>query len=131
MLIDTSGWLSSLDERDFRHERATTLYASAKRRITHSYVIAELVPLARKRGLSRKIILNFLSVLFDDPTIQIIWVDDALTIRALKLLQVRMDKSWSLCDAASFVIMKDRGIFESLTTDHHFEQAGFVQLLES
>jgi predicted nucleic acid-binding protein len=48
----------------------------------------------------------------------------------MSLLQSRLDKDWSLCDAVSFVLMQQRGVTEALTTDHHFEQAGFVRLLE-
>ncbi|MEH2285259.1 MAG: hypothetical protein V7K90_28760 [Nostoc sp.] len=41
----------------------------------------------------------------------------------------RQDKSYSLCDAVSFVLMRQRGVTEALTTDHHFEQEGFRRLL--
>ncbi len=41
-----------------------------------------------------------------------------------------MDKTYSLCDAVSFVLMRLEGITEALTTDHHFEQEGFVRLLK-
>ena len=37
---------------------------------------------------------------------------------------------YSLCDAVSFVLMKQRGLREALTTDHHFEQEGFTRLLK-
>jgi predicted nucleic acid-binding protein len=43
---------------------------------------------------------------------------------------LRQDKSWSLVDCSSFVVMQQRGIVEALTTDEHFEQAGFVRLLK-
>ncbi len=43
----------------------------------------------------------------------------------------RQDKTYSLCDAVSFVLMRQRNISEALTTDHHFEQEGFRQLLPS
>jgi uncharacterized protein len=41
----------------------------------------------------------------------------------------RRDKEWSLTDCISFVVMKERGLTEALTADHHFEQAGFKALL--
>jgi len=67
-------------------------------------------------------------------------VDYGLHDRAMALLNQRSDKVWSLlnqpsdkvwslCDAVSFVVMNERGIGEALTTDHNFEQAGFVRLL--
>ena len=40
------------------------------------------------------------------------------------------DKTYSLCDAVSFLLMRERGITEALTTDRHFEQEGFVRLLQ-
>jgi predicted nucleic acid-binding protein len=44
-------------------------------------------------------------------------------------LIARQDKSYSLWDAVSFVLMCQRGVTEALTTDRHFEQEGFVKLL--
>ena len=40
------------------------------------------------------------------------------------------DQDWSLTDCTSFTVMRERGIIEALTGDHHFEQAGFVALLK-
>lgn len=39
------------------------------------------------------------------------------------------DETYSLCDAVSFVLMRQRGISDALTTDRHFEQEGFIRLL--
>jgi hypothetical protein len=36
------------------HEQAKTHYSNAARRLTHSYVLAELIPLCQSRGLPRK-----------------------------------------------------------------------------
>jgi len=46
------------------------------------------------------------------------------------LYRTRPDKAWLLTDCISFVVMKERGITEALTGDHHFEQAGFTALLK-
>ena len=50
-------------------------------------------------------------------------------IPGLSLHVARMDKSWSLTDCISFYLMRERGITQALTTDHHFTQAGFEALL--
>jgi predicted nucleic acid-binding protein len=63
--------------------------------------------------------------------VEIVWVDESLHREAFSLMQNRLDKTYSLCDAVSFIIMHERGIAESLTTDKHFEQEGFVKLLKS
>ena len=42
----------------------------------------------------------------------------------------RPDKDWSLTDCVSFVVMQQRGLREAFTADRHFEQAGFVALLD-
>ena len=55
--------------------------------------------------------------------IEIVHIDEALDVEAWRLLAERLDKEWSLIDCASFVVMKERGLTEALTTDRHFEQA--------
>jgi predicted nucleic acid-binding protein len=47
----------------------------------------------------------------------------------MSLLLARQDKTYTLCDAVSFVLMRKRQITEALTTDRHFEQEGFRRLL--
>lgn len=81
------------------------------------------------RHLSRQAALDFSERLIDDNEIETIWVDELLHRGALDLLRARPDKSYSLCDAVSFLIMRERGIAEGLTTDRHFEQEGLVRLL--
>ena len=47
----------------------------------------------------------------------------------MDLYEARMDKEWGLVDCLSFHVMWDRGLTKALTSDEHFEQAGFVALL--
>ncbi len=131
MLIDTSGWFCIFDEMDSRHTAALDAYESSRIRITHSYVLAELVGLAISRRHSLSKVVPFLKDILNDSDIQTVWVDESITLQSIDLLAERLDKSWSLCDAVSFVIMESLNITEALTTDRHFEQAGFIKLLES
>jgi predicted nucleic acid-binding protein len=105
-------------------------YLTANERLTHDYVLAEFVTLAHARGAPRAGALAFVADLLDSPTVEVVWVDESLHRDALALLQAQLDKTYSLCDAVSFVLMRKEGITDALTTDHHFEQAGFVRLLK-
>lgn len=86
--------------------------------------------MAKARGAPRVKTLDFLSDLLDAPDVEVIWVDETLHRAALALLRRRVDKAYSLCDAVSFVLMRERGLMEALTTDCHFEQEGFERVLK-
>lgn len=130
MLLDTSGLLCFFDTGDGRYQQAVGFVESAEVIVTHGYVLAEFVPLCQTRGMNRSKALNFAADLFDNKLVEIVWVEEVLHRAAHALLQARLDKSHSLCDAVSFVLMRERGITGALTTDHHFEQEGFVRLLK-
>lgn len=130
MLIDTSGFFAVNSEKDKQHEKAKQLYLKSWFRLTTNYVLDEYVALALARKLPRRETITFSKEILSDATIEIVWVDEELHHQAVELLQHRADKNYSLCDAVSFVVMRTRGINESLTTDKHFEQEGFVRLLK-
>jgi predicted nucleic acid-binding protein len=130
MLLDTSGLMCLFDGRDTRHAKATEYYDSAIHRLSHNYVLAEFVGLAIARRSPRVEALSFIGAIGLSDEIEVIWVEQTLHDRAMALLNQRNDKAWSLCDAVSFVVMKERAIVEALTTDHNFEQAGFLRLLD-
>ncbi|WP_089721467.1 type II toxin-antitoxin system VapC family toxin [Candidatus Entotheonella palauensis] len=129
MLLDTSGLLCLLNRAEPLHEHARTLYHAAHERLTHSYVLAEFIALSNARRLPRVTTLTFVIDLTGSPDIETIWVDETLHREAMALLLARQDKSYSLCDAVSFVLMRQRRLIEALTTDRHFEQEGFQRLL--
>ncbi len=130
MLLDTSGLLCIFDGREAHHAAAVKLFAAADRRLTHSYVLAEFVALAHSRRAGRAAALEFIAALQETDEVELVWVDEARHRESLTFLQARPDKAWSLCDAVSFLLMRERGEPEALTTDHDFEQAGFVRLLK-
>ncbi len=60
---------------------------------------------------------------------EIVPLSEALYARAAKLYRERADKEWGLTDCISILVMQDRGLTDALTTDGHFQQAGFRALL--
>lgn len=129
MFLDTAGLLALAQRGEPWHAGAVAAYETATTRVTHNYVLAEFIPLASARGLRRDWALEFARRMLATPEVEVVWVNEALHAQALELLQARRDKSYSLCDAVSFVLMRDRRIFNALTTDRHFEQEGFRRLL--
>ncbi len=49
--------------------------------------------------------------------------------QAMERYRARGDKTWSLTDCTSFLIMEEKGIAEALSADDDFVQAGFRALL--
>jgi predicted nucleic acid-binding protein len=77
------------------------------------------------RGLA----VELIALLRADANVQIIPASTALMDEGLALFRARSDKRWGLTDCMSFVTMQQNGVRDALTSDHHFEQAGFRALL--
>jgi predicted nucleic acid-binding protein len=61
--------------------------------------------------------------------ITVVPFEHTLTQPAVSQYEKRRDKSWSLTDCLSFVVMQEMKIGAALTADHHFQQAGLRALL--
>ena len=64
-----------------------------------------------------------------DLKIEIVPISEPLYTQALHLYRQRPDKEWGITDCISFIVMQNRDLTEALTTDEHFQQAGFRALL--
>ena len=60
----------------------------------------------------------------------VVEVEKNILQQAWALYKSRSDKDWGFTDCFSFVVMKKYDIKQSLSTDKHFEQAGFEILLK-
>ena len=130
---DTSGWASAFINNDPYHEKASELMALWRQQnrqvVTTNYVLSELAVLLTRSRIGRERAMDYAKIIRSAPWVEIVHIDEALDAAAWRLLENRLDKVWSLVDAASFVVMQNRRITEALTTDKHFEQAGFIRLL--
>lgn len=134
IFVDTSGWGNLADSTQPFHEAALQLYFSAPRKgykfVTTNYILIELVALMTSPlHIPRKEIAAFINAIKQSNAVETVHIDAELDRRAWQLLVSRPDKAWSLTDCASFVVMQILGLNQALTSDRHFEQAGFVRLL--
>jgi uncharacterized protein len=97
--------------------------------LTTDWVVVELAD-ALARPPNRERFLRLFRILQQQPELNIIPASRSLLQAGLNLYENRRDKSWSLTDCISFVVMQRESITDALTGDKHFEQAGFVALLK-
>lgn len=69
MLLDTSGLFHLMNATEPRHAEAQDLYDAASVRLTHSFVLAELVALATARGVDRTSLLRYIDALVNEPEV--------------------------------------------------------------
>lgn len=133
MLLDTSGLLCLYHQSEPFHQQAIHAYKTSQMWLTHSYVLAEFVALTTTtaRRFPRTLVLEYLDALIDHPDIELIWIDEQLHRAAFALLLARRDKEYSLCDAVSFVLMRQRNLYRALTTDKHFDKKGLSGCLNN
>jgi predicted nucleic acid-binding protein len=126
---DTSYFIALVSPSDFAHSQARTEAAVAGRTIiTTSAVLNELGNYFAKPP-NRVMFTSFLKRLRATSTFQSIYVSEQLFEAGLNLYEQRNDKHWSLTDCISFVVMNEHRLSDVLSTDHHFQQAGFNVLL--
>jgi predicted nucleic acid-binding protein len=129
VLADTSFFVAYLNPREDCHALAVEwMTASEERIVTSEWVLAELGNFLAE-GPNRRLFGALVRALSVEERMEIVPADRASFLDALSLYVRRPDQSWSLTDCTSFRLMKARRIRDALTTDHHFEQAGFHAIL--
>lgn len=117
---------------DQHHEQAMALRAelklAPKRLVTTRAVLLEIGN-ALAKARYRVAAMQLLDSIDGDPDVEIVPMSEELYERAIELYRSRLDKEWGITDCVSFVVMQDRGLTSALTTDEHYQQAGFRALL--
>jgi predicted nucleic acid-binding protein len=88
--------------------------------------LADALATSSQRGLTAP----FIQAMENDNRVKILPLTHDLFERGLEHSSRHSDKTWSLTDCISFVVMRDEGIAEAVTGDHDFEQAGFKIFLK-
>ena len=130
VFADTSFYLAILNPEDAKHAAAGGwIQDESLIVVVTEFVLIELGNFLSKLR-QRDLLGGLVQYLRNNPHTTVVPLSTALFDAGLDLYSRRPDKDWSLTDCTSFVVMKDRGLTEALTTDHHFEQAGFKALLK-
>ncbi len=133
VLVDTSGFLGLLVADDACHTRAKALFEQARterwRLVTTNAVVIESYSLFLVRTRDRRrSAIAFLDALEHDQ-IRIERIRERDEERAVALVRAHDDKTYSLCDALSFVVMDRLGISEAIAFDRHFREYGKLTIL--
>jgi len=121
VFLDASFWIAYREPSDSHSVRANAilrqLFKSRSRFVTTFPVMCEIQAYFSRHAVRRQTVLVDLwrnpVVDFEDVTYQ----DQE---EAIALLRDHNDKSFSLCNALSFVIMRRVGLSRVVTFDHHF-----------
>lgn len=131
VFFDTSFIIALETADDQNHESALkhwqNIITTLPTLVTTSYILGEVVTFFNNRNRHAKAV-EIGSRLISSPSIQLIHVDEALFNEAWEYFTKHEDKSYSLTDCISFIILKRLRIQTSLTFDKHFVQAGFKKL---
>lgn len=131
IFVDASAWYPIVLQKDPDHARVSAVLRdrvrARQRVVTTNLVLAETHALLAHR-VGPAVAAAFVRGARLRPN-EVVTSTTALEEEAREeWLERFADQRFSLADAVSFVVMKERGIHEALTLDNHFASAGFVML---
>ena len=123
--VDTSYFLALLIPNDENHAAAVAIATEGRELlITTDFVLIEVANHLSPPP-SRGVFARFFYAISNEPRMNIVAASREWMRRGTDLYNARSDKGWSLTDCISFEVMREHGLTEALTADHHFTQAGF------
>jgi uncharacterized protein len=130
VFLDASFWVAYRDEDQAHHLDAVKLVVELFRQRTHFTttlpVLCEIQAAFSHNIRKRALVLKDL---WDNPVVKMEPVSHQDQAAAVELLQLNRDKTYSLCDAVSFVVMRRLEIGRAVSFDNHFRQFGEFKIL--
>ena len=130
VFLDASFWIAYRDERQNLHEQAKRILSAVFRRrikfVTTLPVLCEIhAHFCRNAKKKRLIIQDF----DNNPLVQIEAITNADQQQAFELLRSQTDKTYSLSDTISFVVIRRLCLNQVLSFDKHFRQFGEFEII--
>jgi predicted nucleic acid-binding protein len=100
------------------------LTSERRKFVTTTFILDEAVTFLSSRG-EHELAVEIGNQLLTSPAIEMVDIERPLLEQGWEYFVRHHDKTYSLTDCISFVVMKREAILEALTFDAHFTQAGF------
>ncbi len=131
LFLDT-GYIIVLEWADDQNHDAAlkhwqSLSESLPHLLTTSFIFDEVVTFFNSRNQHAKAVETG-NRLLRSPTVQFVHVDETLFFEGWSLFVNREDKTYSLTDCISFLVMRKLKSQTAFTFDKHFVQEGFERL---
>jgi predicted nucleic acid-binding protein len=129
LFADTFYWGALFHQRDSWHARVVAFSRTLTpydRLWTTDAILTEVLAMFSgagaylRQGAARRV-----RATVSDARVTLIPCPRDLFLAGLALYEQRPDKSYSLTDCISMHVMRQEGLTDVLTNDHHFEQEGF------
>jgi predicted nucleic acid-binding protein len=133
VLVDTGGFFALYSANDLDHPRAVEVFRQANSErwqlVTTNTVVVETYALFLNRtGEGRYKAIQFLDDL-ESSELRVERVSEEDEKKAVALVRAHKDKTYSLCDALSFVVCERLGIGEAIACDDDFRSYGRLVVL--
>ncbi len=124
IFVDTSGIAAVINKKDSYHQQAKGLFYDLSKNkcilVITNYIRAETHALLLSKA-GNKLALQLL----EEKSWYIEWVKKQDEESAISLIKKHHDKTYSLTDAVSFVVMARLNINKAVSFDRHFKQYGW------
>jgi len=130
VFIDTGFWIALFDRRDTNHLAAKNGIQTLLRRYQNclsDFIIFETLTYLNCSVKRHDLALSFLEKV-RNVSFRCVKVDEMIKNKALGLFEKYADKTLSMTDCTSFVIMSQKNIQKYAGFDDHFQQMGFVKV---
>jgi predicted nucleic acid-binding protein len=131
LFADAFYWVALIFPRDSFHAAVRSFSGTLgpARLVTTDEVLTEVLNHFSHLGpIWRAKVAALVRSVRSNPDVEVLPQTRADFDSALGLYEARPDKEYSLTDCRSMVAMRDHGLTEVLTHDHHFTQEGFTIL---
>ena len=132
IFADAQYWVALLNDQDQGHAAARAISGTLQGVMlyTTQEVLIEFLAFHSERGRPlHQLAAATVRAIYADAMIHVFPQSHESFFAGLALYEARPDKGYSLTDCVSMAAMRQEGIVEILTHDHHFRQEGFAVLL--